>query len=240
MRSRLQRLWLRVWMSCAGRSFAGRLATRVAIWWAPPYRARNRLARITPRGYIDPSATLAHPALTLGRHVFVDQGVVIYQAGHSGRVHLGDSVQVYRGACLETGEGGVITIGSRTSVHAGCRIMAYGAAIVIGARVALAPGCALYPYDHGTQLGTPIDEQPVNSKGPIVIGDGAWLGTSVIVLSGVTIGRGAVVAAGSVVTHDVPPDSIAAGNPARVVGARRPAHDPPAAARTPAPALHIR
>jgi acetyltransferase-like isoleucine patch superfamily enzyme len=81
----------------------------------------------------------------------------------------------------------------------------------------------VYPYDHGTALGVPIDEQPITSKGPIVIGDEAWLGTGTIVLSGVTIGRGAIVGAGSVVTRDVPPDSIAGGNPARVLGVRRPA-----------------
>jgi acetyltransferase-like isoleucine patch superfamily enzyme len=209
-------------MQWAGRSFPGRCATRLAAAWAPPYRARNRLARMNPRGYVDPSATLAHPTLTLGRHVFVDRDVVIYHAGKTGRVDIGDSVHIYQGACLETGDGGVLTIGERTSVHAGCRLMAHGAAIVIGSRVALAPGCALYPYDHGTALGVPIDEQPITSRGAIVIGDEAWLGTGTIVLSGVTIGRGAVIGAGSVVTRDVPPDSIAAGNPARVLGERRP------------------
>jgi acetyltransferase-like isoleucine patch superfamily enzyme len=222
IRARFQDLWLRFWMRWAGRSFIGRCATRLATWWAPPYRARNRLARMSPRGYLDPSATIAHPALTLGRHVFVDRDVVIYHAGKAGRVELSDGVHIYRGACLETSDGGVLRIGARTSVHAGSRLMAHGAPIVIGERVALAPDCALYPYDHGTELGVPIDQQPITSKGGIVIGDGAWLGTRTIVLSGVTIGPGAVVGAGSVVTRDVPADSIAAGNPARVVGMRRP------------------
>jgi len=52
---------------------------------------------------------------------------------------------------------------------------------------------------------------------PIVIGDGAWLGAGVIVLPGRCIGRGAVVGAGSVVTKDIPPDTVWAGNPARML-----------------------
>ena len=62
--------------------------------------------------------------------------------------------------------------------------------------------------------------QPLESKGPIHVGDGAWLGHGTIVLAGVTIGEGAVIGAGSVVTRDVPPNAIAAGNPARVLGHR--------------------
>ena len=52
---------------------------------------------------------------------------------------------------------------------------------------------------------------------PIHIGDGCWLGAGVIVVPGVTIGDNAVVAAGSVVIHDVPANTLVAGNPARVI-----------------------
>ena len=52
---------------------------------------------------------------------------------------------------------------------------------------------------------------------PIVIGDHCWLGGGVIVCPGVTIGDRAVVGAGSVVTRDIPADSVAAGNPARII-----------------------
>jgi maltose O-acetyltransferase len=54
----------------------------------------------------------------------------------------------------------------------------------------------------------------------VVIGDHAWIGYRALVLPGVTIGEGGVVAAGAVVTKDVPPYAIVAGNPARVVGQR--------------------
>lgn len=55
------------------------------------------------------------------------------------------------------------------------------------------------------------------SKGPISIGENVWIGDKVSVLAGVTIGEGAIIAANSVVTKDVPPFSIAAGNPAKIV-----------------------
>lgn len=54
-------------------------------------------------------------------------------------------------------------------------------------------------------------------KGEVVIGHGVWIGDSVIILPGVTVGNGAVIGAGSVVTRPIPPYAIAVGNPARVV-----------------------
>lgn len=57
----------------------------------------------------------------------------------------------------------------------------------------------------------------LRTKGPIVIGNDVWVGTRAIILSGVTISDGAIVAAGSVVTRDVPPYAIVAGNPARFI-----------------------
>jgi maltose O-acetyltransferase len=68
-------------------------------------------------------------------------------------------------------------------------------------------------------------EIPIRKQGfweaPITIGDDAWLGARVIVLPGMTIGQGAVVAAGAVVTEDVPPYAIVGGVPARSIGSRK-------------------
>jgi virginiamycin A acetyltransferase len=74
-------------------------------------------------------------------------------------------------------------------------------------------------------FGPPWDEtmdivMSAPSRGDTVIGHDVWLGYSALVLPGVTIGHGAVVAAASVVTHDVPPYAVVAGNPARVVRSR--------------------
>jgi acetyltransferase-like isoleucine patch superfamily enzyme len=71
--------------------------------------------------------------------------------------------------------------------------------------------------NHGYQdINTPPSLQPVETK-PISIGDEVWIGANVVITAGVTIGKHAVVAAGSVVTKDVPDFSIAAGNPARIL-----------------------
>jgi len=99
--------------------------------------------------------------------------------------------------------------------------MGYKGPIEIGCGVQIAPNCAFYSYDHSFAPGRPIAGQPIRTKGGIVIGDDAWLGFGVVVLDGVKIGNGAVIGAGSVVTRDVPPETIAVGAPARVVKRRR-------------------
>lgn len=58
------------------------------------------------------------------------------------------------------------------------------------------------------------------SNGPIIIEDEVWIGTEVIILSGITVGKGAIIASGSVVTKDVPPYSVVGGNPARIIKLR--------------------
>ena len=84
----------------------------------------------------------------------------------------------------------------------------------------IASGCAFYSYDHGVAPSLLIGKQPLETKGKILVEDDAWLGFGVIVLSGVHIGKGAVIGAGSVVTHDVPAGAIAVGSPARVIKSR--------------------
>jgi len=61
------------------------------------------------------------------------------------------------------------------------------------------------------------DKQEAWSKGPIIVEDDVWIGARSLILSGVTIGKGAIVAAGSVITKNVPPYSIVGGNPAKII-----------------------
>jgi acetyltransferase-like isoleucine patch superfamily enzyme len=91
----------------------------------------------------------------------------------------------------------------------------------IGDQVLIAPhvyiGGVSYHFDR-TDLS--IAEQGVNPQGGAYIGDNVWLGANVTVLDGVTIGHDAIVAAGAVVTKDIPPFGIAMGVPAKVVRSR--------------------
>lgn len=105
-------------------------------------------------------------------------------------------------------------VGDRTFLNADLLALG-GGEIRIGADVLLGPSVRLYTPTH--VLDPALRPQGWERVDPITIEDGAWLGGSVVVCPGVTIGARSVVGAGSVVTRDVPPDVVVAGNPARVV-----------------------
>lgn len=132
----------------------------------------------------------------------------------------------------ETGE---ILVGDRC--HIGNSSFISRSRITIGSDVTIAWGCTIYDHNsHSTswmerrkdteqeyfdiqEFGNSIQNKDwscVITK-PIIIKDKVWIGLGVIILKGVTVGEGAVVAAGSVVTKDVPPWTVVAGNPAQVV-----------------------
>ncbi len=107
--------------------------------------------------------------------------------------------------------GATLTIGDHVYLNAGVIIEAWHE-VTIGSHVLMAPFASIIDDDrHETEPGA------VRFKGPTVIGDNVWLGRNVAVLPGVTIGHGSVIGADSVVTQDIPPDSFAAGAPARVI-----------------------
>ena len=85
--------------------------------------------------------------------------------------------------------------------------------MTIGDHTVIAPGCFITDHNHGIAPDKRIDEQPCVSE-PVTIGKDVWLGTKVVVLPGVSIGDGAVVAANAVVTKNVPPAGVVAGVPA--------------------------
>ena len=107
-------------------------------------------------------------------------------------------------------------VGDRSFINADFLTLG-GGEIHIGADVLIGPSVRLYTPTH--VLDPQLRAQGWERVSPITIEDGVWLGGSVVVCPGVTIGARSVIGAGSVVTKDVPPDVIAAGNPARVVRA---------------------
>ncbi len=197
---------------------------RMAIWCAtrfvPPDRGRSCLASFHRRGYVSLEATLHGADVTLGNNVFIGDRVVMYQDRDGGPIELGNGVHLYGDTHLQTAQHGRITIGARTHIQPRCQFTACLAPIEIGIGVHIAVGCAFYPYDHGIAPNILIGKQPLQTKGGILVEDDAWLGYGVIVLSGVRIGKGAVVGAGSVVTRDIPDGAIAVGAPARVIKMR--------------------
>ena len=217
---KLIRSWRRFWLQRSGLGVGGRLAYRIASWGTVPYYGRIYLANLTRNGYIAPTATIHHRLLSMKDNVFIGSHVTIYQDHDGGMVKLEEKVKLIAGITIQTGFGGSCTIGAQTSIQPRCQFSAYKSPIVIGSGAEIAPNCAFYSYDHGMVAGTPIAKQPLQSKGGIVVGDEAWLGFGVIVLDGVTIGQGTVVGAGSVVTKDLPENSICAGVPARALGIR--------------------
>jgi acetyltransferase-like isoleucine patch superfamily enzyme len=137
-------------------------------------------------------------------------------------IHLGKNVEIRKSSRLEVvGQWEVkkpkIIIGDNTCIHL---YFHCGAAesIVIGNNVLIAGRVYITDHDHvfDEKDNPPRWCKKLVSK-PVVIEDGVWLGEGVAVLKGVTIGKRAVIGANSVVTKDVPPYCIAAGNPAKVI-----------------------
>ena len=108
-----------------------------------------------------------------------------------------------------------VFLGDRNVINYGCTFDGRHYSIKIGADVSIGPEASLLTLGHDPQSPTFADK-----GGEIVVSDRAWIAYRAIILPGVTIGEGAVVAAGAVVTKDVKPYTIVAGNPAKVVKER--------------------
>lgn len=122
------------------------------------------------------------------------KGVNIYKkAKFSGRVELGDFSD----------------IGYKARIQGKC---------IIGKHVMMAPECQIWTINHNTEI-IPGQAWPSGNRPekPVIIDDGVWLGSRVIILPGVHIGEGAIIGAGAVVAKDIPPYAIAVGNPAKVI-----------------------
>lgn len=107
-----------------------------------------------------------------------------------------------------------LRLGAGVYLNAGCVILDT-APVTLGAGALLGPGVHVYCADHHRD---PARRAEGHERAlPVTIGANAWIGGAAVILPGVTVGEGAIVGAGSVVTRDVPPGSTVAGNPARPV-----------------------
>lgn len=151
----------------------------------------------------------------------LQEGVIIKnpQCIHAGK-NVGIGAYTYLGPVTEYAEityNPKIIIGDHTWIGKHCSIAAIDR-VELGQNILFAGYVHITDHSHGYEdINRPITPQPLISKGPVIIEDDCWLGFGCEILSGVHIGRHCVVAARAVVTKDVPPYSIVAGNPARIV-----------------------
>lgn len=204
-------------------------ALRFKLWRPTVSRVRG----VVLRGQVD----------AVGRGMRVGAGVVIERDAGS-RIIFGDGCEVREHARISAirasvdAPGGILEVGDRTIVKRGAMIHVKSGSMRIGSRCAIGRYCELSCADTeltigdnvriatGVWIGTgnhnfgrvdiPIIDQGVVQR-PVAIGDDVWLGTRAVVVPGVKIGRGVVVAAGAVVTRDVPDHAVVAGVPAKVV-----------------------
>lgn len=221
VREILARAWMQTVLKLAPVS---PVFVRLASLPLGPYKDKRILLRyMGGRSYVSPKAQISCPKLQMGPRCFIDDYVTIYaHPGAQGDVFLESNVHIYRWSIVELGKGeGCLRIGSNTYIQSGCILNPFVGSIIIGANCMIAPRCAFTPYQHSfADISRPMREQPLTSRGDIIIEDDVWLGLNACVMDGVTIGRGAIVGAGAVVTNDIPPYAIAGGVPARVISYR--------------------
>ena len=170
---------------------------------------RHGLAEIDKTAKIFWSANLLNAQgkpelITIGPRTMVRGEIFVF--AHGGCVTIGSDC--YIGENSRIWSGGAVTIGDHVLVSHNVSIMD-NLTHPIDAHARRAQVRAIYQSGHPAQID--LDDQPVT------IADDAWIGAHAIVLRGVTVGKGAIVAAGAVVTKDVPPYTVVAGNPARVI-----------------------
>jgi len=193
-------------------------ALRGVVWQVLHLR-RPRLLFISRGVRIQGSGSLA-----LGQGVVIGPQANLECYSKQG-MQIGDRVTIgaradLRGSAVVREPGVGVSIGAGSSIGIGCVVWGQGG-VRIGADTLLGPGVVVVSENHGTEISNlPIAKQP-GVRAEVVIGDGCWLGANASVLAGVQVGDGAVVAAGAVVTKDVPANAIAGGVPAKIIGWRK-------------------
>lgn len=151
----------------------------------------------------------------------------LFRLGPTAEIRLGRGVWLSSEVEMETD--GSIVIGPGTTIQ---RRSTINGNVTLGAECIVAPNVFIssgtHPFRLAPELSIREQERRVAAgqlpqaglDKPIVIGDDCWLGANVVVCPGVTIGKGSVVGANSVVTRDIPPQTVAAGSPARKIGDR--------------------
>lgn len=145
----------------------------------------------------------------VGERCYVAESAAVFPD----RLRLGDDSYIAAHAYV-TGE---LTTGAHCTLNPFATVRG---TVALGDGVRIGAHSSLLGFNHSMSPDRPVHQQPLTSRG-IKIGDDVWIGSSVIVVDGVTIGDHCVIGAGAVVTKDLPPWTVAAGNPARPLRDRR-------------------
>lgn len=154
---------------------------------------------------------LSNQNISINVHAKINRSSII-EIKNGGKIQIGNS-EILENVIIQT-YGGDIVIGDHCSINASTIIYGHGGT-KIGSNVLIAGGCMIIPANHMFQnINIPISKQGL-SLGEIIINDDVWIGHGCTILSGVNIGSGSIIAAGSVVNKDVEPFSIYGGVPAK-------------------------
>ncbi|EGQ8115077.1 acyltransferase [Vibrio parahaemolyticus] len=144
--------------------------------------------------------------------LLIEDSVTLNSQNRGYHVNMHSPIKLYADR-----KGAIIRIGANTRIHGTC-IHAYES-ITIGKNCLIAANCQIFDGS-GHDLSFSDVENRINTRGvskPVLIEDNVWIGINSIILPGVTIGNGSVIAANSVVTKDIPPMVLAGGNPAKII-----------------------
>ena len=154
----------------------------------------------------------------LGKNIWIDRFVKISAPERGAKLEIGEGSRIHRFSYMKVNSGKII-LGKNCSVQPFCYLSGAGG-IVIGDGVRIAPGVMIYSNGHNYQdKKVPIWQQGVSLE-QVTIEDDVWIGSNCVILKGVKIGKGSVIAAGSVVNKNVPPQSIVGGVPAKLIKKR--------------------
>ena len=147
-----------------------------------------------------------------GSRLYIGADVTLNSKNRDYHINLHSPVKLFA-----EGEGAEIKIGDKTRIHGTC-IHAFES-VIIGKGCLIAGNCQIID-GNGHDLSFSNVKDRINTTGtskPVIIEDYVWIGANSIVLPGVTIGRGSVISANSVVVRDIPPMVVAGGNPAILI-----------------------
>ncbi|SDB65043.1 Hexapeptide repeat of succinyl-transferase [Flavobacteriaceae bacterium MAR_2010_188] len=179
----------------------------------------NGLLEIQDKSFLDQNGRIIvnkNCSLKIGSQFKLGEGATLHISANS-KIGNGVSIQTRCAIFARESNGkGELKIGNNTNIG-DYTIIDTVSDVTLGNNVALGPHCTLYTHDHiYSDLSLPAWKAGIITK-PIIIEDGAWVGSKVTILPGVTIGKRAVIAAGSVVTKNVEAESICGGVPAKLI-----------------------